>query len=132
MDLTTEAQDLRKVLLKVMEQKGLGEVYLIVEQLYALLDTKWKTLSADHFMNTSAFLRTRAEEDLKRPITTHRGTSKKIRCWTKTTDHPRQIKAEGRPYMTETEAATRRRCMAAPVGRGRRAIRRRLGATAAG
>ena len=44
---------------------GLGKASLKVERLRAFLDPRWKTLGADQFVNGSAALRTRAEQDLK-------------------------------------------------------------------
>ena len=64
-ELTLEAQDVREVLLEVMEDKGAGKASLKVERLCALLDPRRKTLGADQLVNGSAALRTRAEEDLK-------------------------------------------------------------------
>ena len=46
-ELTLEAQGVRVVLLKVMEDKGLGKVSLKVERLCALLDPRRKVLVAD-------------------------------------------------------------------------------------
>ena len=64
-ELTLEAQDVREVLLEVMEDKGGGKVSLKVERLCALLDPRRKTLGADQLVDGSGALRTRAEEDLK-------------------------------------------------------------------
>ena len=64
-ELTLEAQDVREVLLEVMEDKGVGKASLKVERLYALLDPRRKALGADQLVNGSAALRTSAEEDLK-------------------------------------------------------------------
>ena len=64
-DLTLEAQDVREVLLEVMEDEGLGKASLKVERLCALLDPRRKALGADHSVNGCAALRTRAEQDLK-------------------------------------------------------------------
>ena len=64
-DLTLEAQDVREVLLEVMEGKGLGKASLKVERLCALLDPRRKTIGADQFVNGSAAVRTRVEQDLK-------------------------------------------------------------------
>ena len=66
-DLTIEAQDVRDVLLEVMEQKHLGKACLTVERMCTLLDPRRK-LSADQFVNGSAALRTRAEGDLNQLI----------------------------------------------------------------
>ena len=63
-ELTFEAQDVREVLLGVMEDKGVREASLKVERLCALLDPKRKVLGADQLMNGSAAFKTRAEEDL--------------------------------------------------------------------
>ena len=64
-DLTIEAQNMRDVLLEVMEQKHLEKASLTVERMCALLlDPGLKKLSADEFMNGSAALRTCAEGDL--------------------------------------------------------------------
>lgn len=57
------------MLLDVIKQ-DLGETSLAVERLYALLHTRRKILSADHFVNGSAAPRTCAEEDLKQLIAT--------------------------------------------------------------
>ena len=64
-ELTLEAQDVRELLLEVMEDKGAGKASLKVERLCALLDPRRKALGADKLVNGSAALRTRAEEDLK-------------------------------------------------------------------
>ena len=64
-ELTLEAQDVREVLLEVMEDKGVGKASLKVERLCALLDPRRKALGAGQLVNGSAALRTRAEEDLK-------------------------------------------------------------------
>ena len=64
-ELTLEAQDVREVLLEVMEDKGVGKASLKVEHLYALLDPRRKALGADQLVNGFAALRTSAEEDLK-------------------------------------------------------------------
>ena len=64
-ELTLEAQDVREVLLEVMEDKGEGKASLKVERLCALLDPRRKALGADRLVNDSTALRTRAEEDLK-------------------------------------------------------------------
>ena len=48
-ELTLEAQDVRKVLLEVMEDKGVGKVSLKVERLCALLDPKRKALGANYY-----------------------------------------------------------------------------------
>ena len=64
-ELTLEAQDVREVLLEVIEDKGVGNASLKVERLCALLDPRRKALGADQLVNDSAVLRTRAEEDLK-------------------------------------------------------------------
>ena len=56
---------MRKVLLEVTEEKGVGKALLKVERLCALLDPRQKGFSADQLMNGSAALRTCAEEDLK-------------------------------------------------------------------
>ena len=68
-ELTLEAQDVREVLLEVMEDKGVGKPSLKVECLCVLLDPRRKALGADQLVNDSAVLRTRAEEDLKGVIT---------------------------------------------------------------
>ena len=65
-ELTLEAQDVREVLLAVMEDKGVGKASLKVERLCALLDPRRKALGADQLVNGSAVLSTRAEEDFKR------------------------------------------------------------------
>ena len=62
-ELTLEAQDVREVLLEVMEDKGVCTASLKVERLYALLDPRRKALGADQLVNGSADLRIRAEED---------------------------------------------------------------------
>lgn len=67
-DLTTEAQEVREVLLEVMEDKGVGKASLKVERVCALLDPRRKSLGADQLVNGSAALRTRAEADLKAVI----------------------------------------------------------------
>ena len=64
-ELTLEVQDVREVLLEVMEDKGGGKASPKAERLCALLDSRRKTLGADQLVNGSAALRTRAEEDLK-------------------------------------------------------------------
>ena len=64
-ELALEAQDVREVLLEVMEDKGVGKASLKVERLCALLDPRWKALDADQLVNGYAALRTRAEENLK-------------------------------------------------------------------
>ena len=64
-ELTLEAQDVREVLLEVMEDKGVGKASLKVERLCALLEPRRKALGADQIVNGSAALTTRAEEDLK-------------------------------------------------------------------
>ena len=46
-ELTLEAQDMREVLLEVMEEKGVGKASPKVERLCALLDPRRKALSAD-------------------------------------------------------------------------------------
>ena len=63
--LTLEAQNVREVLLEVMEDKGVGKASLKVRRLCALLDPRRKALGADQLVNGSAAPRTRAEEDLK-------------------------------------------------------------------
>ena len=69
-DHTTEAEDMQEVLLEMMEQKNLGEASLTVKPMCTSLDRRKKTLGTDHSVNGSASLRTRTEEDLKRPIAT--------------------------------------------------------------
>ena len=64
-ELTLEVQDVREVLLEVMEDKDAGKVSLKVERLCALLNPRQKALGADQLVNGSAALRTRVEEDLK-------------------------------------------------------------------
>ena len=64
-ELISEAQDVREVLLEVMEDKGVGKASLTVERLCALLDLRRKALGANQLVNDSAALRIRAEEDLK-------------------------------------------------------------------
>ena len=64
-ELSLEAQDVREVLLEVMEDKGGGKASLKVESLCALLDLRQKALGADQLVNNSAAPRTRAEKDLK-------------------------------------------------------------------
>ena len=64
-ELTLEAQDVREVLLGVMEDKSVGKASLKAERLCALLDTRRKTPGADQLVNGSVALRTRVEEDLK-------------------------------------------------------------------
>ena len=64
-ELTLEAQDVREVLLEMMEDKGVGKASLKVERLCTSLDAGWKALDSDQLVNGSADLRTRAEEDLK-------------------------------------------------------------------
>ena len=64
-ELTLEAQDVREVLLELMEDKGVGKVSLKVERLCALLDPRQKALGANQLVNGSPALRTHAEEDLK-------------------------------------------------------------------
>ena len=64
-ELNLELQDVREVLLEVMEGKGLGKASLKIKLLCALLDTRRKALGADQLVNGSEALRTRAEEDLK-------------------------------------------------------------------
>ena len=61
-ELTLEAQDMREVLLEVMEEKGVGKASLKMERLCALLDPRRKALDADQLVNGFAALRTRAEE----------------------------------------------------------------------
>ena len=56
---------MREVLLEVMEDTGLGKASLKVERLCALLDLKRKTFDADHFLNGTTALTTRAKKDLK-------------------------------------------------------------------
>ena len=51
--------------LEVMTEKGLKKATLNVERVFALLDPSRKSLDDDQFVNGSAALRTRAEEDLK-------------------------------------------------------------------
>ena len=63
-ELTLDAQDVRKVLLEVMANKGVGKASLKVERLGALLDPRRKALGAAQLVNDPAALRTRAEEDL--------------------------------------------------------------------
>ena len=65
-ELTTlEAQEVREVLLEVMEDKGVGKASLKMERLCALLDPRRKALGANQLVNGSAALRIRIEEDLK-------------------------------------------------------------------
>lgn len=64
-DLTLEAQEVRQVLLEVMEEKGVGKALQRVERLSALLDPRRKSLDAEQLGNGSAALRTAAEADLK-------------------------------------------------------------------
>ena len=64
-ELTLEAEDVREVLLEVMEDKDVGKASLKVERLCTLLDPGRKALSANQLGNGSAALWTRAEEDLK-------------------------------------------------------------------
>lgn len=64
-DLTLEAQNVREVLLEVMEDKGVGKALQRVERLSVLMDPRRKTLDATHLRNGSATLRNRAEADLK-------------------------------------------------------------------
>ena len=64
-ELTLKAQDVREVLLEVMEDKRVGKASLKVKRLCALLDPRRKVLGTDQLVNGSAALRTRAEEDLK-------------------------------------------------------------------
>ena len=64
-ELTLEAQDVREVLLEVMEDKGVGKASLKVKRLCALLGPRPKALGADQLVDGFAALRTRAEEDLK-------------------------------------------------------------------
>ena len=64
-ELTLEAQDVRKVPLEVMEDKGVGKASLKVKPLCVVLDPRRKALGANQLVNGSAALRTRAEEDLK-------------------------------------------------------------------
>ena len=61
-ELTLEAQDVREVLLEVMEDKGVGKSSLKVERLCTLLDPRRKALDADQLVNGSAALRTRARD----------------------------------------------------------------------
>ena len=68
-ELTLEAPDEWEVLLEVMEDKGVGKASLKVERLYALLDPRRKALDAGRFVNGSAALMIRAEEDAKGLIT---------------------------------------------------------------
>ena len=58
-ELTLEAQDMREVLLEMMEDRGMGKVSLKVERLSALLDPRRKALGADQLVNGSAALWTR-------------------------------------------------------------------------
>ena len=67
-DLTLEAQEVRNVLLEMMEEKGAGKASLKVERVCALLDPRRKSLDEDQFVNGSAALRTRAEADLNAVI----------------------------------------------------------------
>ena len=67
-ELILEAQDVREVLLEVMEDKGVWKASLKLERLCALLDPRRKALGADQFVNGSVALRTRAENDLKGAI----------------------------------------------------------------
>ena len=46
-ELTLKAQDVREVLLEVMEDKGVGKASLKVERLCALLNPRRKALGAD-------------------------------------------------------------------------------------
>ena len=64
-ELTLEVQGVRKILLWVIEVKGVGKASLKVGRLCALLDPRRKVLGADQLVNGSAALRTRTEEDLK-------------------------------------------------------------------
>ena len=64
-ELTLKAQHVREVLLEVMEDEGVGKASLKVDGLCALLDPRRKALGTDQLVNSSAALRTRAEEDLK-------------------------------------------------------------------
>ena len=57
-ELTLEAQNVREVLLEVMEDKGVGKASLKVERLCALLDPRRGALGAHQLMNGSAALRT--------------------------------------------------------------------------
>ncbi|CAB1111165.1 unnamed protein product [Ectocarpus sp. CCAP 1310/34] len=69
-DLTTEAQGVRKVLLEVMEEKGVGKALQRVERLSALLDPRRKDLDATQVGNGDEDLRIAAEADLKKFIAT--------------------------------------------------------------
>ena len=64
-ELTLEAQDVREVLLEVMEDTSVEKASLKVERLCALLYPRPKALGAYQLVNGSAALRTRAKEDLK-------------------------------------------------------------------
>lgn len=69
-DLTTEAQDLREVLLEVMEQRVQGTASLAVERQCGLLNPRPKVLCTNHFVNDSASIRIHSEEDSMRLIAT--------------------------------------------------------------
>ena len=64
-ELTLKAQNVREVLLEVMEDKGVGKALLEVGRLCAWLDPRRKALGVDKLVNGSAILRARAEEDLE-------------------------------------------------------------------
>ena len=66
-ELTSEAQDVREVLLEVRGE-GVGKASLKVDRLRALLDPRREALGADQLVNGSAAFRARAEEDLNEVI----------------------------------------------------------------
>eukprot|EP00904_Undaria_pinnatifida_P008196 jgi/Undpi1/4506/HiC_scaffold_18.g07860.m1 len=67
-DLTSEAQRVRDILLEVMADKGVGQALLKLERVCALLDPRRKSLDKQQLMNGSATLRSIAEEDLQELI----------------------------------------------------------------
>ena len=64
-ELTLKAQDVREVLLEVMEDKSVGKALLEVLRLCALMCPRRKALGANQFVNGSAAHGTRAKEDLE-------------------------------------------------------------------
>ena len=56
LDLTVEAQDVRQVLLEVIEEKGVLNASMKVERMCALLDPRRISLDGDHIVNGSAAL----------------------------------------------------------------------------
>ena len=68
LELTSEAQTVRDVLLDMLAKKEVGEPSQDVERICALLDPRRKSCSEQQFVNGSPALKMPAEADLKRVI----------------------------------------------------------------